>query len=125
MGYLPCGKLVRSILTRLSRSTIARGASVLIGNSPDMPDKDANMAFDSNSHQSVSETYPHKAEIRDGDDALNFLRSEATPRETEDINEKQLVRKIDWMVMPLMFCCYCLQFLDKSLRSSFPIAQMF
>jgi hypothetical protein len=29
--------------------------------------------------------------------------------------EKALVRKIDWMIMPLMWSCYCLQYLDKTL----------
>jgi hypothetical protein len=29
--------------------------------------------------------------------------------------EKKLIRKIDWMIMPLMWSCYCLQYLDKTL----------
>ena len=30
-------------------------------------------------------------------------------------DEQKLLRKIDFMIMPLMFCCYCLQYLDKTL----------
>lgn len=56
-----------------------------------------------------------KAIIRDGDAALSFLQGEAVPGEAETINDRKLVRKIDWMIVPLMFLCYFLQYLDKSL----------
>lgn len=56
--------------------------------------------------------------FKDGDKALAFLRTEAAVGEGEEIDEKRLVRKIDFMVVPLMFCCYLLQYLDKSLRKS-------
>lgn len=56
-----------------------------------------------------------KPRYRDGDKALDFLRSEAEVGEGEEIDEKKLVWKIDKMVVPLMFCCYLLQYLDKSL----------
>lgn len=45
----------------------------------------------------------------------------ATPMKTEaagpvfDINEKALVRRIDYRIVPLMFFCYLMQFLDKVL----------
>ena len=32
-----------------------------------------------------------------------------------EIDEKHLVRKIDYRIMPLMFLCYLMQFLDKVL----------
>jgi len=49
------------------------------------------------------------------DAALEFLRSggEAKPMTASD--EKALLRKIDWRIMPLMFGCYTLQYLDKTL----------
>lgn len=50
----------------------------------------------------------------DVDEALKFLRDGGTATSTE-INERALVRKIDWMMMPLMFCCYFLQYMDKTL----------
>lgn len=59
--------------------------------------------------------YDEKTPVKDGDAALDFLRGEAVPGEAETIDERKLVRKIDWMVVPLMFACYLLQFLDKSL----------
>lgn len=59
-----------------------------------------------------------KPVFKDGDKALDFLRTEAEIGEGEDIDERRLVRKIDWMIVPLMFCCYLLQYLDKSLCES-------
>lgn len=51
----------------------------------------------------------------DGDAALEFLRQEADVRPMTVEDEKRLVRKIDWMIMPIMWVCYCLQYLDKTL----------
>ncbi|XDG00441.1 hypothetical protein ABKA04_000056 [Annulohypoxylon sp. FPYF3050] len=50
----------------------------------------------------------------DVDAALEYLNREGTTVMTE-INEKALVRKIDMMVIPLMWACYNLQYLDKTL----------
>jgi hypothetical protein len=55
------------------------------------------------------------ASPKDGDAALAFLRSNVADGETQAIDEKALVRKIDWMIMPLMWGCYFLQYLDKTL----------
>lgn len=57
--------------------------------------------------------------VKDGDEALKFLAAESIAGELSDIDEKALVRKIDWMILPLMWCCYCLQYLDKTL-STYP-----
>ncbi|KAJ6114448.1 MFS general substrate transporter [Penicillium sp. IBT 16267x] len=54
-------------------------------------------------------------EVKDSDEALTFLRKEEVGDEGQYVDEKALLRKIDWMVMPLMFCCYLLEYLDKSL----------
>lgn len=48
------------------------------------------------------------------DAALEFLHTEGVAVITE-VNEKALVRKIDWMIMPLMWAAYNLQYLDKVL----------
>jgi hypothetical protein len=48
------------------------------------------------------------------DAALEFLRTEDIADITE-VDEKALVRKIDWMIMPLMWAAYNLQYLDKVL----------
>lgn len=54
--------------------------------------------------------------IQDGDAALAFLRNEDTRIVSFTVDqERDLVRKIDWRIMPLMFCCYTLQYLDKTL----------
>ena len=56
-----------------------------------------------------------KPTFKDADKALDFLRTEAEVGEIDLIDEAQLVRKIDFMIVPIMFGCYCLQYLDKSL----------
>lgn len=43
--------------------------------------------------------YPEKPTFRDGDKALNFLRGEAEVGEADSIDEKRLVRKIDFMIV--------------------------
>jgi hypothetical protein len=52
---------------------------------------------------------------KDGDEALHFLKNQHDVGTLTPEDEKKLVRKIDWMVMPLMWGCYCLQYLDKTL----------
>ena len=52
--------------------------------------------------------------VEEVDAALVYLKNEGTAVMTE-IDEKKLVRKIDWMIVPLMWCCYTLQYLDKTL----------
>lgn len=48
------------------------------------------------------------------DSALKFLH-EANVTTTSAEDEKALVRKIDWMIMPLMSAVYLMQFIDKNL----------
>ncbi|GJN81749.1 hypothetical protein PLIIFM63780_005284 [Purpureocillium lilacinum] len=52
---------------------------------------------------------------RDVDAALKFLDNEGTRTVMTESDEKRLVRKIDWRIMPLLTCCYFLQYLDKTL----------
>jgi len=52
---------------------------------------------------------------KDGDEALRFLKNQHAVGEMTAEDEKKLVKKIDWMIMPLMWSCYCLQYLDKTL----------
>lgn len=40
------------------------------------------------------------------DEALNFLRQEGETLTFTAEDEKRLVRKIDWMTIPLMVCIY-------------------
>ncbi|GAB7322088.1 hypothetical protein MBLNU13_g03122t1 [Cladosporium sp. NU13] len=49
------------------------------------------------------------------DAALEFLRGGGDVRPMSAADEKALLRKIDWRIMPLMFGCYTLQYLDKTL----------
>ncbi|KAF2168408.1 hypothetical protein M409DRAFT_65412 [Zasmidium cellare ATCC 36951] len=55
-------------------------------------------------------------DVKNADAALDFLRhEEGSVREMTPEDERKLRRKIDWMIVPLMWCCYCLQYLDKTL----------
>lgn len=51
------------------------------------------------------------------DDALDFLyrHNQTGPlsRQTGPIDERRLLRRIDWRIIPIMFVCYTCQFLDK------------
>ena len=53
---------------------------------------------------------------QDVDVALKFLREHETSGEIEDVDGKNVMRKVDWLVMPLLFGCYYLQYTDKTLR---------
>lgn len=67
------------------------------------------------SQSTAEEDTLEKPAFNDGDKALEFLRREAGDGEAELVDEKTLVRKIDFMIVPIMFACYCMQYLDKSL----------
>lgn len=49
------------------------------------------------------------------DDAWRYLQDHASVphAEVDAIDLKKLRSKIDWHILPLMFCCYTLQFIDK------------
>ncbi|KAH8688836.1 putative MFS transporter [Talaromyces proteolyticus] len=49
------------------------------------------------------------------DDAWRYLQDHAAVQQAdvESVDLQQLRRKIDWNIVPLMFCCYTLQFIDK------------
>lgn len=49
---------------------------------------------------------------RDLDDAYKYLHSHSDA-ETDAVDLKALRRKIDWHIIPIMFMCYVLQFVDK------------
>lgn len=53
----------------------------------------------------------------DGDAVLSFLKQGDIVGDTL-INEKALLRKIDWIIMPLTWMSYNLQYMDKTLSMS-------
>jgi hypothetical protein len=64
----------------------------------------------------VDDLGPEKAAYKHADKALEFLKYNETGDERHVVDEKKLVKRIDWMIVPIMFACYFLQYLDKSLR---------
>jgi hypothetical protein len=50
------------------------------------------------------------------DQAWDYLETHGgTTVSDEPYSLKALRRKIDWRIVPLMFCCYTMQFIDKVL----------
>ena len=48
------------------------------------------------------------------DDAFKYLQIlEHRNLDTSDVNLRALRRKVDWRILPIMFLCYSMQFLDK------------
>ncbi|OAQ60344.1 allantoate permease [Pochonia chlamydosporia 170] len=47
------------------------------------------------------------------DAAWKYLNDHRDVPGVEEVNLGKLRRKIDWRIVPLMFCCYTMQFLDK------------
>jgi hypothetical protein len=52
--------------------------------------------------------------VENVDSALVFLNNAGDVAFTED-EERRLVRKVDWMLLPLLAAVYMLQFVDKNL----------
>ena len=52
---------------------------------------------------------------KDVDEALRFL-NDVPVGEMGVVDEGKQMRRVDWTLMPLMFCCYYLQYCDKTLR---------
>lgn len=50
-------------------------------------------------------------ESKDLDQAYLYINHQSQADETVDL--KALRRKIDWWIVPIMFACYTLQFIDK------------
>lgn len=53
------------------------------------------------------------ANKENGDVVLKFLGENHDASHLDEVCDKDVVRKIDWRVVPLMLLCYTLQFLDK------------
>lgn len=50
------------------------------------------------------------------DQAWDYLETHGDSSFTDGaLSLKALRRKIDWRIVPLMFCCYTMQFIDKVL----------
>lgn len=69
--------------------------------------------------QPVIEMPSEKLATREVDGALAFLRDEADASVAE-LDEKKLLRRIDWLIMPMLFGVYVLQYVDKSLSTFLP-----
>lgn len=53
---------------------------------------------------------------RDLDQAYKYLEAkDHGTTDVEALNLKALRRKIDWRIVPIMFACYTMQFIDKVL----------
>ena len=66
--------------------------------------------------ESTIDTGGEKAIVstKDVDEAFRFLSDVDVDRAVQ-VDDKKLMRRVDWMLMPLMFACYYLQYTDKTL----------
>ena len=56
--------------------------------------------------------------VQDLDQAFWYVQETSTGNDaysTATGDSKALRRKIDWHIIPIMFCCYTMQFIDKVL----------
>jgi hypothetical protein len=62
-----------------------------------------------------SESSPtHRQSLKDPDQAYTFLtKIGAADGVHSEVNLKSLRRKVDWRIVPIMFLCYTMQFIDK------------
>lgn len=79
-----------------------------------MANRKSNDAEDHPQARTVEDVIVHD-DIRNGDEALKFLRKEEIGNELDYVDQKKLLRKIDFMILPLCSICYLLEYLDKSL----------
>lgn len=53
-------------------------------------------------------------DMNDPDQAYNFLKGvHGAKAAAEQVDLKRLRRKVDWYIVPVMFLCYTMQFIDK------------
>lgn len=71
------------------------------------------------SQESTIDAGGEKASVaaKDVDEAFRFL-SDVDVDHAVQVDDKKLMRRVDWMLMPLMFACYYLQYTDKTLSWS-------
>lgn len=88
-------------------------------------------AMDPNSDKeavtSVKETTVSPSESLELDAAWTYLnehRDTSAAVNLEAVNLSLLRRKIDWHIVPLMFLCYTLQFLDKVILNASPLSPL-
>jgi hypothetical protein len=91
-----------------------------------MEETDSKIAMGTSTEKPNSSIQQHAADLReitktpsvektgadDLDEAFRYLRDH-TDEQSEGVDLKALRRKIDWHIVPIMFACYVLQFLDK------------
>lgn len=82
---------------------------------------DARMTSSSSTNDKAPDVYGANKAGSDGDDssihevdaAWKFLNEHRDVSGVDEVNLASLRRRIDWHIVPLMFCCYTMQFLDK------------
>jgi hypothetical protein len=71
------------------------------------------------SHEETASTVMMDEKTKNGDDALKFIANQdiepITPEE-----EKRVLRKIDWRLLPILMLLNTLQLVDKSASLAFP-----
>ncbi|QPG94525.1 hypothetical protein C2857_006300 [Epichloe festucae Fl1] len=74
---------------------------------------DVRQTASSSSSDNAAGFLPATAGVTNVDAAWNFLNHHRDAAGVDAVNIDALRRKIDWHIVPLMFLCYTMQFLDK------------
>jgi hypothetical protein len=80
----------------------------------EMPEKAVDVGVTSS--PPVSPNYKGITDGRDLDEAFKYIQNSKQNFDeaaAENVDLKSLRRKIDWRILPIMFLCYTMQFLDK------------
>lgn len=83
------------------------------------PQRNRSSPFSSRSAEAVEERRPPTSNP-DIDEALRFLIDQVGFRDPSSDEEQELLKKIDWAIMPLMLSCFTLQYLDRILSIMLP-----
>ena len=80
----------------------------------DTPNKSAAVA-ESKADENSKRTGSYSTRGRDLDQAYWYVQESRSHNEDQaSASElKALRRKVDWRIVPIMFCCYTMQFIDK------------
>jgi hypothetical protein len=81
---------------------------------------------DASSSSSPSPTTVDQSKHAGMDSALAYIQNAGSNGdEATGASDKSLLRKIDWRIVPIMFACYTMQFVDKVLINVSPLLFLF
>lgn len=100
-------------MARSSRDTFHHPASAMSCNGDEKRNEDVPQTASSSTSSDKAPAFLPSAGVTNVDAAWKFLNDHREIVGVDAVNLNALRRKIDWHIVPLMFLCYTMQFLDK------------